>query len=151
MKLILASLALIFTGSLAQAHDHSPGMTHLVFANGTVHAHCTWTQGPQTPDESLLTIEWMNGTTHTPAEPPGTFTVALFMPKMGHGSAPTQAQRVLDKDGHAVEGAYAISNIYFTMGGKWQVNVTLKYADGTEETKTIDVDLGQQNGGGHHH
>jgi hypothetical protein len=60
-------------------------------------------------------------------------------------------QRILGKDGQPRPGAYAISNIYFEMPGKWLVNVILKYADGTEETKTIDVDLSQPPGDPHPH
>ncbi len=116
-------------------------VTHLVFANGTIHARCTWTQGPQSPDESLLRVEWVRSSDHAPIEPPGSFKVALFMPGMGHGSAPTQLQRVLDEQGRAILGSYQVSNMYFTMRGEWVVNVTLKFPDGSEETKAISVRL----------
>jgi hypothetical protein len=141
LSLLLMS-ASVLAGPLAFAHNaHPPGFYHLEFANGAVHAHCQFTQGPQTPDESKMTIMWMNGATGTAAEPPGTFAVDLFMPGMGHGSSPTQVQHVLDKDGSTVVGAYEISNMYFVMAGKWQVNVTLNSTDGTKETKTIDLDV----------
>jgi hypothetical protein len=74
------------------------------------------------------------------------------MPDMGHGSAPTQMQRQLDANGNPLPGAYSISNMYFTMPGKWLVNVTLVYANGSKETQTITVDVpGTANGGGGHH
>jgi len=151
MKFYWLSMLMLTTASAFATPAHQTQVYQLFFANGAVQAKCTWTQGPQTPAESLMSIEWINGTTLAPAEPPGTFGVALFMPGMGHGSAPTQAQRILDKDGQPAVGAYLISNMYFTMGGMWQVNVTLNYADGTKEMKTIDVDVPAAANGGHHH
>jgi hypothetical protein len=145
MKMICAAVLLF--GANAFAHQHGPGMQHLVFANGAVHAHATWVKGPQTPAESQLQIEWRDGGTHTPAEPPGTFAVKLWMPDMGHGSSPVQITQTTDSSGKAITGTYLVSMMYFTMGGKWDVNVTLKYADGREETQKIKVELG----GGHGH
>jgi hypothetical protein len=145
MKLVL--LAFMLTGSLAQAHQHKPG-SHLTFANGTVHAHTSWVKGPAVGSESQLRIEWRDGSTHTPAEPPGTFTVDLQMPSMGHGSSPVLITPTTDGSGKANTGAYLVTLMYFTMGGKWDVNVTLTYADGRAETQKILVDLA---GGGHSH
>lgn len=146
MKTILAAVLFFAFSNLAQAHDH-PGMTHLVFANGAIHAHATWVQGPQTPDESILRIEWKNGDTHSPLEPAGAFRVTLFMPSMGHDSSPTQIQKVVDSQGQALVGVYQVSRMYFTMGGTWTVNITLKYPDSSEETQSFAVDLA----GGHPH
>lgn len=155
MKMLLFTLVLMVAAPFAQAHDDSPptqpASMHLEFANGAIHAHCTWTQGPQSPDESKMTIEWKNGGEHTPTEPPGRFEVSLFMSEMGHGSAPTQLQRVLDKSGNPLVGVYEVSSIYFEMGGKWQVNVTLFYGDGSKETQTIDLDIPGSPNHGHQH
>lgn len=151
MKSIIIAMSLLF-GGFAHAHgghDHNQPMTHLTFAKGAVHAHATWQSGPQVSAESLLKIEWKSGADHSPAEPPGNFEVVLWMPSMGHGSAPTQIQRVLDSQGQALTGVYQISNVYFVMGGDWDVNVTLTYQDGTKETQTIKVSL-PMDGGGHH-
>lgn len=143
MKSILVSfLALVTFAAYAE-----PGHEHLSFANGAIHAHATWTQGPQSPAESVLRLEWKNGADHSPVEP-GRFRVSLWMPDMGHGSAPTQIQRVLDERGEPILGSYDVRNVYFTMGGKWDVRVSLKLANGTEETKAFSVML---DGGGHGH
>lgn len=150
MRILVLLFTLLFGGlSYAQdGHDHA-GMTHLVFAKGTVHTLVKWTKGPEVTTESTMIVQWMNGVTHTPAEPPGAFDVSLFMPSMGHGSAPTKIQHLIDAQGQPVVGAYEVSNVYFIMGGDWQVNVILKYQDGTSETQTIDINLPE--GGGHHH
>lgn len=150
-KLIIAFGMLL--GGFAHAHgghDHGTPMTHLTFANGAIHAHATWQSGPEVSNESLLKIEWKNGADHSPTEPPGAFAVSLWMPDMGHGSAPTQIQRVLDAQGQPLTGVYQISNIYFVMGGDWDVNVTLNYQDGSKETQVIKVSLPTDGGGGHH-
>lgn len=145
MKTLFAAFCVVTFGLIAQAysnHDHQ-GTTHLKFANGEVHAHVTWVQGPQAADESTLRIEWMNGAAHTPAEPPGDFKVELWMPDMGHGSSPTQNQKVLDQKGQPLMGVYDVTSIYFLMRGQWDVNVSLTLADGTVETQTIKVEIVQ--------
>lgn len=151
MKALIVAIGLL-VGGFAQAHgghDHGTPMTHLTFAKGAIHAHATWESGPEVSNESLLKLEWKNGADHSPTEPPGVFEVVLWMPSMGHGSAPTQIQRVLDTQGQPQTGVYEISNIYFVMGGDWDVNVSLTYQDGTKETQVIKVSL-PTDGGGHH-
>jgi len=113
----------------------------LAFANGTVHLEASWMQGPRSPEESVLRLEWKAGDSRSPAEPPGTFRVSLWMPDMGHGSAPTRVQSLLDEHGQPLVGAYRASNLYFTMGGTWEVRVTLKYAGGKEETRAFRIEL----------
>ncbi len=128
---------------ITSAHSgHDPGhMVHLIFQGGTVHAHVQWETGPRTPDESILRIEWKNGRDHTPITAPGEFKVELWMPDMGHGSAPTTVTPIMDTDGNPVLGAYRVSNVYFTMGGAWDVRVILNLPDGTSETQTLKVKL----------
>jgi hypothetical protein len=151
----LAFVFALFLGNVSFAHpghDHGdPGnMAHLVFANGAVHAHATWIKGPQPSEESALRIEWKNGKDHSPLNLQGTFGVSLWMPDMGHGSAPTKITPVLDANGQPVVGAYDVTNMYFVMGGAWQVNVTLTLPNGQPETQTINVEI-EDAGGGHHH
>ena len=151
----MKSLAVLFSvlslSFLAQAHEgHEPGLIHLKFAQGSIHAHAKWTQGPRTPDESTLHLEWKKGTDHSPVEPPGTFSVKLYMPTMKHGSSPTQMQRVLDAKGQPLVGVYNVSNIYFTMGGDWDVQIALKSPSGTDEVQTFKVHV-DDSGADHHH
>lgn len=153
MKALILITSLL-TSCFANAHgDHNQDepMIHLTFAEDTVHAHAMWKSGPSTSNESLLKIEWKNGSSHSPTEPPGTFEISLWMPSMRHGSAPTQIQRVLDTQGLPLIGVYEISNMYFTMGGDWDVNVTLIYPDQSKETKIIKINLPTNDDGGGHH
>ena len=134
-------LLLSFWGTASFAHEGHTGFTHLMFNNGAIHAHATWEQGPQTQTESVLRLEWKNGVDHTPTVP-NAFGVSLLMVDMGHGSAPPHVEQILDADGRPVVGAYRISKIYFIMGGKWDVLITLKNADGTQDTQAIHLDVG---------
>lgn len=45
--------------------------------------------------------------------------VQLWMPSMGHGSAPVQIAKVAD-------GVYRISEVYFVMSGDWDIRVQQK-------------------------
>lgn len=136
---ILLSLALLFSvNAFAHQHEQAP----LVFAEGALEAHLSWIQGPRTPDVSEMKIEWKSGVDKAPIEPPGPVKVVLWMPMHGHGSSPT----AIEKLGQEV-GVYKVSNMYFTMGGSWEVRVNLKYSNGREETLALPVEI---KGGGHH-
>lgn len=128
MKFFTILLAFFATSSYAA----NPASVDLTFSNA-VQAHCAWEQGPQTGKESILQVLW---STENPS-----FKVDLFMSDMGHGSAPTQIQRIVDANGEPIPGAYRIKSMYFMMAGNWEVNITLKFPDGSQETQTIKVTL----------
>ncbi len=120
---------------------------HLSFAEGKLHAHLSWIQAPNTKGEAKMKLEWRNGASHEIVEPNLPLSVILWMPSMGHGSAPTQIQRMLDEQGNVILGTYQVVNMYFMMGGPWEVRVKVKYANGNEEIQAWAVSVG----GGHHH
>jgi len=148
MKPILLALATFFATIPAFAH---PGHGHLTFAGGKLHAHLSWIQEPSTKGEARMKLEWHDGETHAIIEPALPLAVILWMPAMGHGSAPTQIQRMLDDRGNVILGTYDVRNMYFMMAGPWEVRVKVKYADGTEETQAWAFDVAGDGGGGHHH
>jgi hypothetical protein len=127
MKSIIA-LALLFTpGAFAET---------LVFADGALKCDVSWLQGPRSPEVSEMKIEWKSGADGTRLEPPGPVKVSLFMPAMGHGSSPTAIAKLGEEP-----GVYRVSNLYFTMGGDWEVRVNLKYSNGREETQSLPVNV----------
>jgi hypothetical protein len=138
MRAFISTIILLcFTHlNLAQADSHN---SHLVFKNGALHAHLNWLTGPFVEKESVLQIHWMNPANHQPTALDGTFTVTLFMPEMGHGSSPTTITASTDEKGLPRLGVYNISQMYFLMTGQWQVNINVKYTDGSEETQTLNV------------
>jgi len=141
LKALLLAFCYLFTG-VAHAHVghmHGEPTSQLRFAQGRVVARVSWITGPQVAVESLMRIEWRDE--NAALIDPVRFDVVLWMPSMDHGSAPTRIERFGD-------GVYQVSNVYFIMGGEWDVHVTLTYPDGTQETQTISVDLPDH---GHHH
>lgn len=129
------ALVLFFCGFAAVAQAET-----LIFENSDYQAEWTWLQGPQTPDESVAQIRWLNSQGE-PVDLDDSFTVSLWMPDMGHGSAPTEWT-------HISQGLYRVTGMYFTMSGKWWLQVKLKSRAGVEEVQTLEVELG---GDGHHH
>lgn len=141
MKFWMQVLAMVATTmALAQSARASQDQA-LPFAAGAFVAHCSWAQGPSLGEESVLDVRWASGGSQQPVEAPGAFKVALFMPSMGHGSSPTRLERLFDDKGNPMLGGYRASRIYFTMGGKWEVRITVKYPDGHEETRAFPVDM----------
>lgn len=137
MKLLLALALMVGFTSVAQGQANEPVDHVLQFANGTYLGQVTWVQGPRVRSESSFHMQWVSGTDGAPTEPPGDFKVVLWMPGMGHGSSPTHIQQSMDSSGQPLVGAYEVTSLNFIMGGKWDVNITLKFADGSEETQTI--------------
>ena len=147
MKFIVFLTMFFFSHFGFAQFEQATSGTSLSFSNGQIKALVSWEQGPQSPDESIMQIEWQNSLGQ--AIEPNSFRVILFMPAMGHGSAPTQINRVLDQDGDPRAGVFRIVNMYFTMGGDWDVQVVLISPNGSKETQVVPVHL--TGGGGPHH
>ncbi len=63
-------------------------------------------------------------------DPPTEMNIFLWMPAMGHGSSPVKISKI-------DTGEYRVSEIYFIMGGTWQIKFQL-----IQNSKVIDeVDL----------
>jgi hypothetical protein len=152
MKSFLIAITMLL-GTFATAHvghNHPPMAGHLVFKNGSVHVHATFTNAPAVGVEAPLVLETKEAVTHQNISLEDSVEVVLWMPSMGHGSAPTQIQRVLDSNGDLMTGVYQVRNVYFTMGGDWEVRVVLTNAQGQKETKSFNIKLdGSGHGGGH--
>jgi hypothetical protein len=108
---------------------------HLSYKNNTVHIHANFVADPLVGKEATLVLEAKEAATHQPIELMDKVSVVLWMPSMGHGSAPTQIQATLDPNGNVILGSYTVRNIYFIMGGQWDVRVTLTDANGVSETQ----------------
>lgn len=157
MKTIVKAVALVAAlviGQLASAHEghnHPPLAGHLSFKKNTLHLHASFPMAPVVNQESLLVLEAKDAKTHQPTDLNDTIEVVLWMPDMGHGSAPTQVERAVDANGNILPGVFNVRNVYFIMGGKWEVRVTLTDAQGAKETKSFTVTLdGGHDHGGHH-
>ncbi len=154
MQNFLFSLCVVFNSINTAAQPVAE--EYLVFAEGNIKAHVWWEKAPNgSSSESKMGLEWLDGKSMVLIEPGQSFSVSLWMPGKdngyglvhpGHGSAPTQIKRVLNERGQVILGTYLVTNMYFIMTGQWQINVTLKYSNNREETKTWTVEVG-----GHKH
>lgn len=151
--MIKALLTLVLGWSLATwAHnDHavsSPLKAHLRYKNKTLHIHAQMAQLPVVGQESFLMLEARAAEDHSPTDIADQIEVSLWMPGMNHGSAPTQLTRVMDAQGKAMVGQYIVRNMYFVMGGLWEIRITLTDSKGHQETGTFTIQLPES---GHHH
>lgn len=136
MKTFILSL-FMFLSAAVWAQENQDGI--LLFARGTWQANLHWVTGPVVGDSSTLRMDWKRAD-QTPVEAPGNFTVTLWMPAMGHGSAPTTIQPILDSQGQVVTGAYQVTNVQFIMNGDWQIQVALT-VNGKTETESLAIHL----------
>jgi hypothetical protein len=158
MKSILNSFALLTalfiggTGATAAAHGghHPPVLAgHLSFKQNTLHIHASFPTDPVVNQDSLLVLEAKDASTHKETELTDNVDVVLWMPSMGHGSAPTQVERAVDANGNILKGVFNVRNVFFIMGGEWEVRVTLTDASGTQETKSFKVTIAGSGHGPH--
>lgn len=115
---------------LAQNNQQSASACALSFEKVGLCASISWTQGPQTPQASEFILHFWNKKTaniNGPyITPPQNLSVVLWMPSMGHGSAPVKIEKLED-------GVFRVSNVYFIMLGDWEIRVFLK-----DTTSTVD-------------
>ncbi len=141
---VLVSLSTFAHGD----HGDQPLAAHLVFKQGALHMHAGFQSPPVVGKESILILEAKNPENHQPVDLNDSVEVALWMPSMGHGSAPTQVQRTLDQNGQVLPGVFTVRNVQFIMGGEWEVRVRLTDDQGQSEIQSFRLTL---TGGGHGH
>lgn len=151
--MIKALFSIVLMVSAAWAHtghqEENNLKAHLTFRNKTVHVYTEFTAQPTVGLESVLNLDTRNGNDNSFVElADDTVGVVLWMPDMGHGSAPTQISRVIDANGNIVPGRYLVRNIYFVMGGAWDVQVILTDKNGQKEMQSYRMTLPET---GHHH
>jgi hypothetical protein len=64
--------------------------------------------------------------------PPSSIFVRLWMPSMNHGSSPVKVFPHLDLDGSVVSGVYDVKQVYFSMGGDWEIQIQIQIKNGSE-------------------
>lgn len=136
------------------AHDgHNPNQLagHLVYKKLGLHLHAKFLNQPSVDKETLMTLEARDAETHDPVELKDRVTVDLWMPSMGHGSAPTLIEPFKDENGQVVPNKYLARKLYFIMGGEWDIKVTLTAFDGASETASFKILIPEENATGHNH
>jgi len=144
MTMVVLSM---FVSAIGMASTTGAGSgTGLLFKNGTLAIEVEFPTAPVVGQESLLVLTAVDTKTFQAVEIADSVEVVLWMPSMGHGSAPTQVERSVDAQGKVVTGVFNVKNVHFIMGGDWEVRVTLTDASGAKETASFAIML---KGGGH--
>jgi hypothetical protein len=95
-----------------------------------------WEQRPSSSQSGSIVFKVYRGNVldDTPVlvDSSRTADLLLWMPSMGHGSTPTQVQR-LDV------GTYRASNVFFIMPGDWELRFQFKEADQVADEATAQV------------
>ena len=117
----------------------SLAQTELTFSD-EIRATYEWAQGPLVGGESTLILKFMDGS-GSPVELTSDLAVVLWMPDMGHGSAPTTIERSHDAQGNLIPGEHLVSKMYFVMPGLWEVRVERELSEGIVETQSFEIEL----------
>ena len=91
-----------------------------------------WTDVPKMGKNEFVMKTWnsINSTYNGPyQDPPMELNVFLWMPSMGHGSSPVKMKKLRN-------GEFKITDVYFIMGGKWELKFQL-LLDGNVIDETV--------------
>jgi hypothetical protein len=115
----------------------------LAFARFDACGAIEWRTMPTNEEKGAFQISFWNSKTGSASGPyvdPGkTVSVKLWMPDMGHGSSPVKITAALDANGAPVPGRYHATEVYFVMGGTWEIWVQLR--DGAVVLEEAKIDL----------
>lgn len=137
--------------SLAQSEVRFINETSkLVFEENEIEMVAEFLGSPVVGQENIMNLRLFDLRTGMEKDFEGEVQVVLWMPSMNHGSAPTSVEPVRDVSGKVLLGQYLVRQIYFTMGGDWEVRVLLKNHLGIE-MKAISLNIKKSDHGGHHH
>lgn len=140
MHAFLTTFSFLFFGSFGFANSDQPA-AQLTFNKSGLNATVFWEVSPNLADESVLRIEFKNQQTQKLQDPPADIEAVLFMPDMGHGSAPGDVIKL-------GSGIYRVTSLYFFMGGLWEVRVTVQGSP--SETQSFRLNLEDEANHGHH-
>lgn len=140
-------LASFFTGFSAWAVPAEPPII-LNFPQRGVEVEASFTTPPELMKRGQMKLQVVDPKSRQQIEIADSVKVTpyMFMPGGGgHGSRPTTITRPVDAQGQISPGLYQVDNVFFTMGGKWEVRVELKSSDGRVEEKSFPLEFA----GGH--
>lgn len=150
LKSVTFAAIACFALTASAAFESSSFNGHLAFKQNTLHVYASFQTPPVVGQDSILTLEMKDPRTHQAIEISDVVDVVLWMPSMGHGSAPTQVERAVDANGGTLAGAYKVRNVFFIMPGDWEIRVSLTDSLGLKETKSFEIILPGSGHGGHH-
>ncbi len=117
----------------------------LEFIKLSLCADIEWIKMPNDLNKGEYLIKFYQkniGTKQGPYVNPGYLvTSKLWMPSMGHGSAPVNVSEYLDLNGNVVIGIYHAKDVFFVMPGKWEIWVQLKKDKTIIDQAKIDINI----------
>lgn len=126
------------TGSRQSSPQESKSVCANQFQNSGTCLTWAWEKEP-TQNEAgsfLFKTYRLNSADQTAIEMdmPAVPLVVLWMPSMGHGSSPTQVER-LDV------GTYRAKNVFFVMPGEWEIKFQIKQGNAVSDESIVPVDI----------
>ena len=112
------------------------GECALKFSGSGLCAQWEWEKPANTTADSALRFKIVraNMLDGTPLAVDQNVQVILWMPEMGHGSAPTKLERV-------DTGSYRVTEMYFIMPGRWQVRFQVKEGEAVKDEAVLELTL----------
>ncbi|MCC7441254.1 MAG: hypothetical protein IT285_06465 [Bdellovibrionales bacterium] len=113
-------------------------------------ASLTWVKQPTNDEAGAFTFRFwsaVDGTEHGPyvdpiaAAPGSSVKVKLWMPSMGHGSSPVKVNAAVDAAGLPVVGVFEATEVFFVMGGAWEIWVEIKRGNQVVDRAKIDHEI----------
>lgn len=135
MKMLTLMLSLFFSLTTFAADFMHSDSEALSFSKSDYSFVVSWVDGPKKGASKFIMKTWKKdqGTMNGPYQDLNkNLHIFLWMPTMGHGSAPVKITKLGD-------GEYEVSNVQFIMGGKWEIKFQLK--DGAQVSDEAVITL----------
>jgi len=117
----------------------------LSFSKSELCASLSWDSPPVEGQDSPFTLRFWNSKTSSKngpyVDPSLTVFTKLWMPAMGHGSSPITTVHTKDPAGGDVTGIYHSTDVFFIMGGDWEVHVQLKQGQTVVEEAILPISI----------
>ncbi|MBS1970544.1 MAG: FixH family protein [Bdellovibrionales bacterium] len=126
---LLVASSMILLASCAKPNYEDPQRNPAVEENGTCRAYLAqsnvcidliWDKKPSKEAKGSFYLEFYNPADRSQfIDLQNDLEVVLWMPSMGHGSAPVKVEKTNP-------GQYLVSDVYFVMPGDWEIQIKLK-------------------------
>lgn len=108
-------------------------------------ASLTWTQVPTSDQNGTFLIHFWKKNESTSfgpyTSPTSQVAVKLWMPSMGHGSSPVTVNPSVDASGALIPGVFEATQVYFVMGGAWEIWIQLKNGSEIQSQAKLEYEL----------
>lgn len=118
--------------TLLQSRELLSSRSQLLFSKSQLKMEILWPKAPSTDELSSVFLIFFNQNNEM-IDPPE-FTFIPTMPEMGHGTSPV----IISRQGL---GLYRIDELFFSMPGKWKIEIALKKDESIMERMSFELHL----------